>query len=210
MSRSRALAVVAMIALTSVLAQAARTRGPRIHEQLSSLPLDLGTWTGSEAPPFDEETVKVLGADAYLTRSYTGSSGTPVDLYIAYYGSQQPGASIHSPLHCLPGTGWEPLDISSVQVAQADGVPGQARRLLVRKNADRALVIYWYAVHGRMIASEIASKAWLLRDSLFLQRSDAALVRIVVPVQGTAVDAAQREGLAFAHDVLPYLPHLWS
>jgi len=71
-------------------------------------------------------------------------------------------------------------------------------------------VLYWYAVHGRVLASETLSKIWLLHDSLTLQRSDAALVRIVVPVDGTAVDAAQHEGLAFAHEVLPYLPQLWS
>ena len=210
MNRIRALALIAMIAVTGVLAQAARTRGPQLHAQLSSLPLDLGAWTGRDGAPFDDETVRILGADEYLNRSYAGSSGVPVDLYIAYYGRQQPGASIHSPLHCLPGTGWEPLDIASVSIAQPGGAAGEARRLVVRKNGDRAVVIYWYAVHGRMIANEIASKAWLLHDSLRFQRSDAALVRIVVPVQGTAIDAAQREGLAFAHDVLPYLPHLWS
>ena len=80
----------------------------------------------------------------------------------------------------------------------------------INAETDRAVVLYWYAVHGRMIGNEIVSKAWLLHDSLRFQRSDAALVRIVVPVQGTAIDAAQREGLLFAHDVLPYLPHLWS
>jgi EpsI family protein len=204
MNRTRALAVIAMIAVTGGLAQAARTRGPQLQAQLSSLPLDIGTWTGRDGAPFDDETVRILGADTYLNRSYAGSSGVPVDLYIAYYGRQQPGASIHSPLHCLPGTGWEPLDIASVAIAQPGGAAGEARRLVVRKNGDRAVVIYWYAVHGRMIANEIASKAWLLHDSLRYQRSDAALVRIVVPVQGTAIDAAQREGLAFAHDVLPY------
>jgi hypothetical protein len=54
------------------------------------------------------------------------------------------------------------------------------------------------------------SKAWLLHDSVRFRRSDAALVRIVVPVEGNGIDVAQRQGLAFARDVLPYLPRLWS
>jgi EpsI family protein len=209
-SRVRACVVALMIGVTASLAHAARARGPQLHAQLTSLPFQVSAWSGRDTPPLDDETVRLLGADAYLERSYTATSETPVELYIAYYGRQQPGASIHSPLHCLPGTGWEPLEIATVPLAQPDGTVGQLRRLLVRKNMDRAVVLYWYAVHGRMVASEMWSKAWLLHDSLRFHRSDAALVRIVVPVRGSAIEAAQRQGLAFAHDVLPYLPHLWS
>ena len=78
------------------------------------------------------------------------------------------------------------------------------------RTATAPLSCTWYAVHGRMLASETTSKAWLLHDSLRFHRSDAALIRIVVGVDGADIDAAQREGLAFAHDVLPYLPRLWS
>ena len=198
-----------LIAATGALAQAARVQGPTRTAQLESLPYELAGWRGRDAAPPDPETLRILGADDYLNRSYAGSSGTPIDLYIAYYGRQQPGVSIHSPLHCLPGTGWEPLDITTVSIASAAG-PAEARQMIVRKNMDRAVVFYWYAIHGRTLASETMSKAWLLHDSLRLHRSDAALVRIVVPVHGIATGAAQREGLAFAHDVLPYLPHLWS
>jgi EpsI family protein len=206
----RASAVLLMIAVTASLAHAARARGPQQHAELVSLPLQLSTWTGHDAAPLDDETVRLLGADAYLERSYAAGSGPPVDFYIAYYGRQRPGASIHSPLHCLPGTGWEPIDVTTVSLPQADGTVGQLRRLVVRKNMERAVVFYWYAVHGRMIASEILSKAWLLHDGVRFHRSDAALVRIVVPIDGDRVDAAQRQGLAFARDVLPYLPRLWS
>ena len=51
------------------------------------------------------------------------------------------------------------------------------------------------------------SKAWLLHDSVRYRRSDAALVRIVVPVadrQGTT-EAAEQRALAFARAVLPRL-----
>lgn len=210
MNRMRGLAALLMIAATGALAHAARVQGPAMQAHLASLPYQVGDRSGRDAAAPDAETLRILAADSYLNRSYAGASGTPVDLYIAYYGRQRPGVSIHSPLHCLPGTGWEPLDIATVAVAPPGLAGGTARRLIVRKNLDRAVVIYWYAIHGRMIAGETTSKAWLLHDSLRLHRSDAALVRIVVPVRGAAVDAAEREGLAFARDVLPYLPHLWS
>jgi EpsI family protein len=209
MNLTRAFAAFLMIAATGALAHASRVQAPR-QAQLASLPYDVSRWTGRDAAAPDAETLRILAADAYLNRSYAGASGTPIDLYIAYYGQQRPGVSIHSPLHCLPGTGWEPLDIATVPLATPDGARGEARRMIVRKDMDRAVVLYWYEIHGRVLANESLSKVWLLHDSLRFHRSDAALVRIVVPVRGAAVDAAQQEGLAFARDVLPFLPHLWS
>jgi EpsI family protein len=210
MNRGRAFAALLMIAVTGALTQAARVQGPPRQAHLESLPYQLSAWSGRDAAAADPETLRILAADTYLNRSYASVSGTPIDLYIAYYGRQRPGVSIHSPLHCLPGTGWEPLDIATVPLQQADGSGAAARRLIVRRNADRAVVLYWYAIHGRTIADETVSKAWLLHDSLRFHRSDAALVRIVVPIRDGAAGAAEREGLAFARGVLGYLPHLWS
>jgi exosortase D (VPLPA-CTERM-specific) len=210
MNWHRALAALLMIAATGALAHAARVQGPAARAQLESLPYQVAGWKGRDATAPDAETLRILAADTYLNRSYANGSGTPIDLYIAYYGRQQPGVSIHSPLHCLPGTGWEPLDIATLTIAQPGGAEGQLRRLIVRKNMASAVVLYWYAIHGRMIANETLSKAWLLHDSLRFHRSDAALVRIVVPVRGAAMDAAEHDALAFAGDVLPYLPHLWN
>jgi EpsI family protein len=210
MSRMRTIVVLLLLGLTGTVAHAVRAHGSKLQVRLTALPFQLSTWTGHDGPPLDNDTERLLAADAYLDRSYAGATGTPVDLYIAYYSRQQPGASIHSPLHCLPGTGWEPIEITTIPVTQPGGAAGDVRRMLVRKNGDRAIVLYWYAVHGRMLASETFSKLWLLHDSLTSGRSDAALVRIVVPVDGAAVEAAQHEGLAFANEVLPYLPQLWS
>lgn len=209
MSTARTFIALLLVTAAGALAHA-RVQGVPRHASLGLLPYQVSAWSGRDAAPLDAETLRVLAADTYLNRSYSGGSGTPIGLYIAHYAHQRPGVSIHSPLHCLPGTGWEPLDVATVDLAQPDGTHGQVRRLVVRKNMNRALVLYWYAIHGRMIASETLSKAWLLHDSLRYHRSDAALVRIVVPIHGPAIDDAQREGLAFAHDVLPYLPHLWS
>jgi EpsI family protein len=81
--------------------------------------------------------------------------------------------------------------------------------MIVRKHRTRALVLYWYAVHGRLLADEYASRLWLLHDSVRLGRSDAALVRIVVPITDSD-EVAERRAVAFARDVMPYLSRLWS
>jgi EpsI family protein len=213
-TRCPACIAVALVLGTGALAQAARSTTIRPAVNLEALPLSIGPWHGADAGRLDDESAQILAADGYLNRSYHTTSGdAALGLYVAYYAAQRPGVSIHSPLHCLPGTGWEPLDVSTIALpVERDGDAPRLRRMVVSKNPDRALVLYWYAVHGRMLAGEMESKLWLLHDSLRLHRSDAALVRIVVPAgrDAASVDGAERQGVAFVRDLLPMLSHLWS
>jgi EpsI family protein len=176
---------------------------------LSALPIALGQWQGAAAPPLDDAVVRALAADSYINRTYAAADGVPIGLYVAFYGGQKPGDSIHSPLNCLPGTGWEPIAISTIWLARPDGASGAVRRMIVRKDDQRDLVLYWYQVHGRMIASEWNSKLHLLVDGVRLHRTDAALVRIAVPVSESAV-AAEARAASFARALLPPLSRLWS
>ena len=208
MSRARLLVALLLVASTGVLTTATRrTGGTDLQPRLETLPYEMGAWNGDEAAALDAETVQAVGADQHVNRSYTDGATTPVGLYVAYYAQPRPGVSLHSPLNCLPGTGWEALDVATLDLGA-----GEARRLIVRKNRDRAVVLYWYSIHGRTLASEAKSKAWLLHDSVWRQRSDAALVRIVVPIAGRdgSVQAAEARALAFARDLLPHLSDLWS
>jgi EpsI family protein len=173
----------------------------------ASLPLAIGDWRGADSSALDSETRRLLAADGIVNRVYTRSGDVPVELYIAYYERQRPGVSIHSPLHCLPGSGWEIASMDHVALDQ----PGTARvrRLIVQKDRMRALVLYWYAIHGRMVTSETASRMYLLGDRARFGRNDAALVRVVVPL-AAGDDRATSHGVRFIRDLLPVLPRLWS
>lgn len=142
------------------------------------------TLTGAE--------LRILRPDDYLLRTYRDIRGTDMTLFVAYYGKQTSGASIHSPRNCLPGTGWEPLRHDRIDTPTAYG-PGQINRYLVEHGSGaRALVYYWYQGRGRVIANEYTVKLDLLRDALFRRRTDEALVRLVIPVssgQGTLTRA---------------------
>jgi EpsI family protein len=211
--RARAFVAIVLILGAGALARAARTAAQRPAADLGALPLAIGAWSGRDAGALDEESERILAADAYLNRSYSSAqTAAPLGLYIAYYTEQRPGVSIHSPLHCLPGNGWEPLDVSTIALTGGGDDAARVRRMIVSKNLDRALVLYWYAVHGRMLSGEVASKLWLLHDSLRFHRTDAALVRIVVPVgrDAVSIDAAEQQGVGFVRDLLPFLSHLWS
>jgi EpsI family protein len=208
MNSPRLAFAAGVLAVTSFVTQAAYHSKPGLWLGPSQLPLTLGDWQGREGGPLDAETMAVLRADGVINRVYARADQSPVDLYVAYYARQQPGVSIHSPLHCLPGTGWEVQSAGSLDLPSSRGITGEARKLIAQKNRDRALVLYWYSVHGRMVGSETASRLYLLGDRLRLGRNDAALVRVVAPLdEGEA--AAEQQAVGFIRDLLPQLPRLW-
>jgi EpsI family protein len=203
----RGVVLIALLVVTAILAGPTGTRAIETAA-MERLPYAMGEWNGADDDSLDETTAAELGADAYLTRTYSAAGGPPLGLYVAYYGSQRPGVSIHSPLHCLPGTGWEALAVATAAIPGSGAAAGgSARVVTMRKNFDRAVVIYWYQIHGRTVANEITSKLYLLSDSVRRAGSDAALVRIVVPVV-TEPEAATAQGLSFARHLLPQLAPL--
>jgi EpsI family protein len=219
MSTARAAIAVVLLASAAVATRIGPAGTPAGNAALDSLPYTIGAWKGADAQPpdadDDTDTEQPLDADAILNRTYTPASeaepqsrADAVGLYIAYYREQRPGAGVHSPLHCLPGTGWEPEDARTIDIAGA-GTNSRMKRLIVRKNLNRAIVLYAYRVHGRLVANELLSKFWLVNDRIRGGRGDAALVRIVAPVTQT-IEAAEERGLAFTRDFLPYIFELWS
>ena len=202
MSTRRLAVSASLVALTIVLAAAA-------HRPVSAavappeIPLLLAAWEGEDAGPLDPEIEGSVNADHILNRTYTDADGVTSGLYIAFYAQQRPGTSSHSPLHCLPGTGWEVVSNDTVNVT-LDERAGSIRRLIAQKDASRVLVLYWYAIHGRMIASDFGSRLQLLTDRVRLGRNDAALVRLAVPVTGSDRDA-ERRGMAFIRALSRYL-----
>src|SRR4051812_47075404 len=104
------IVVVAMILLSGagVIATASRPEQVPPRQPLANFPMELGNWRGSKEADFTADVLDVLGVDEYINRLYRPKSGY-AGLYIGYSRSQRQGDTIHSPLNCLPGAGWEPL-----------------------------------------------------------------------------------------------------
>jgi len=164
---------------------------------LHGVPLAIDAWRGRDDAPLDADTLRVLQADDYLLRTYARDS-RPLGLYIAYYATQRSGHTVHSPLNCLPGTGWEWLERGRVPIAVADGSPIVVNRAVAQRDADRMLVYYWYQSRGRVVASEYENKLRLIGDALRLHRSDGALVRLVSPVARGSATSADAESFIAA------------
>jgi EpsI family protein len=156
---------------------------------LTALPLQIGDWRGRDLDRLDREIEATLQADNYLLRRYTRDAAV-VDLFIAYYATQRSGHTIHSPLNCLPGSGWEWVDRRREQLSVGSGRVIDINANVARKNGERDLVDYWYQSHGRAVASEYRNKLLLVQDALTLHRSDGALVRVTTPVLASTAPTA--------------------
>jgi len=148
-----------------------------------------------------------LGPGDFLVRDYYApDQPEPTNLYIAYFPSQRTGDTIHSPKNCLPGAGWAPVGNDRITLVVPGHAPFPANRYVIAKGGARQLVLYWYWAHDRGVASEYSAKFYLVKDSIRMNRSDGALVRIVTPVlPGETLDAAQQRLLPFASHVVPLL-----
>jgi hypothetical protein len=197
MSRARAIAVV--LVLTSALSRARCGVPRRRHTSQASYTFD--GWRGAEAAALDDETLRILAADDVLNRTYVAGDRTPVGLYVAYYAGSVPASA--STRRCIVFRGRLGSPRGGYLELRFPGSPAARCAAWLRAAMyQRALVLYWYQSHGRVIASEFTTKLTQLADSVRLHRSDAAMIRIVVPI-GASVQQADERGLAFARDLAP-------
>ena len=211
MIRRALRASACVVAASAYLTIALRAEPTPIREPLSGLPLEIDGWHGQIEPDLSDEIVHQLGVDEYIVRSYV-SDDAVVGLYVGFYASQRQGDTIHSPLNCLPGAGWVPIEQGRTVVPVRTTPGGSMRRIeinrfVIQKGLDRQVVYYWYQSHDRVVASEYWAKLYTIVDAIRYNRTDAALVRVTVPIgsddgaRGRAVAA----GVGFVQALFPLL-----
>lgn len=177
-------AVFLVILLCGIFVNWFQYRGelPVGRRPLSEIPSRLGDWEQRNPDiRFDLENEKVLRASDYVMRDYYGP-GKRLNLYVGYYASQRAGSTYHSPLSCLPGTGWEMAEPQLIEIATPGGRRLSVNRYIVSRGEHREYLIYWYQGRGRTFASEYRDKLYTSLDSVMLRRSDGGMVRIMTPI----------------------------
>ena len=116
----------------------------------------------------------------------------------------------HSPKNCLPGSGWTPLN--SVR---------NCRRHLRTRTHHRESATWWLTATSavwcsiginrahRVVASEYKAKFWVMADAVRLNRTDTALVRVVVPIVNRDEDAAVQTATDFVKSFYATLRHIF-
>jgi EpsI family protein len=207
-SRNARVAVVILLLGGTALFLRALDRKQSVvpRTALASFPLELKSWAGTDIP-IPPETRRSLGAGEFLQRMYKDqlNGGAYVDLYVAYVPDQH-ALFRHLPQVCLEGAGWSPVESDTTTLAFPDDAPFPANRYVIAKGDDRQLVMFWYSVRGRRVASQDWMNVYLALDSLRLSRTDNALIRMNTELQpGEKPEDAERRLLSFAGLVNPLL-----
>jgi len=176
------------------------------RKPLQDFPQSIGAWqkTGNDQI-LDDETLKVLRASDYLLRDFRKPDGQVANLYVGYYASQRTGATYHSPLNCLPGSGWILSEPGKATITLPDGTSFIANKYVIQNGDYKSFMIYWYQGRGRNVASEYWGKIYTVLDSVRLRRSDGAMVRVTVPFHDSEA-VAQQAAIEFASAASSVLP----
>ena len=163
-----------------------------IRKSFKDFPGVVGAWRAEQTTTFDDEIINILKVNDYVMRRYV-DEGQSIWLYMGYWQTQRKGAQIHSPKNCLPGAGWEPVEAKMLDIPLgSERSPIRVNRYLLQKDRERLLVLYWYQSQGRAIASEVDARVQLVKNALFHNRTDGALVRVSSSVQGSVAETEAR------------------
>lgn len=173
---------------------------------LSSFPKQIADWQLQSEGVVSAEVNEVLQADDLLNRNYLLPDRVVANLFVAAFRSQRNGKAPHSPKNCLPGAGWVQQEEGIVSVPVGGGASIETNRYVVAKGGSRSLVYYWYQSRDRAVANEYRAKGYVVLDAIRLNRTDTALVRVVIGMPETRTDqeAAKIRDLAdgYARDFI--------
>jgi EpsI family protein len=172
-------------------------------KDLSLFPSRINQWIGRDYN-FDPNVLELLGTDNLLNRAYVNHKGDSISLYVGYYRSQKTGDQIHSPLHCYPGTGWNPISRKVVPVHLQDRVI-HINRMLIQNGSERQMVAYWYQSQNKAIATEYMQRLNLIINALRKNRTDGSLIRISTTIAGDDPEGYWKTMTDFIKETYPFL-----
>jgi exosortase D (VPLPA-CTERM-specific) len=178
-----------------------------VRHEFTEFPMQLGNWSG-QREVLDKIYLDALELTDYIVADYNRPGGrAPVNFYSAFYAAQQGTNRIHSPRNCIPGGGWEIVDMSQRQISLGDTDRKlSVNRVMIGLGEQKELVYYWYRERGRSMTNENVVKWFLFWDALKRNRTDGALVRLVIPLTRSMSEmAADAELQQFAALLQPRL-----
>jgi EpsI family protein len=191
-------ALLGILSLTLAASLMSERRYPdSLARSLKEIPLSLAGWSYAGDAPLPNNALQRLVPTDYVSRVYT-RNGANLGLLVAFYAEQRSGESMHSPKHCLPGSGWEIWKYSEATL------PVNGREVAINVDSienegTRDIILYWYQSRNEITASEFVGKIRLVRDTLLTGHTAGALVRILL----SDTPEARAQGLAFAQQLVP-------
>lgn len=157
-----------------------RNRTP-LAKPFSQFPEAVGSWSGKRQV-MEKIYLDELELNDYLLADFRNSRGEVINCYVAFSDFQAKGKASHSPASCLPGSGWELKEPDKISVTDATGRMISVNRAMMVMGNERRLTYYWFDQRGRILTDLYQIKLFNFVDSITLNRTDGALVRLITPL----------------------------
>ncbi len=188
-----------IVSLLLVLTIAAKEWIDRRSSGQSPLPpvalhYSYGNWRGSDLA-LDKDVIEMLKSNQIISRRYRNDKGQIAYVYGAFYFSQGTNRTMHSPLNCYPGSGWEIVDKEEVELhgLKRPDIKIKAQKAVIRKGLDERILYFWYYAGGRNAPDQYLNKALTLHGAIIEGRTDGALITISTGVPPQSMKAEDFE-----------------
>jgi exosortase D (VPLPA-CTERM-specific) len=180
---------------------------PPVSQPFKAFPLTVGGWKG-ERQFLDQEFIEELDFSDYASIDYSKNDSLPINMYVAYYASQQKGKSIHSPETCLPGSGWVFKNAGTLTIPLSGKTSSSitVKRALIEKGGNMQLVYFWFNQRGRTLTNAYEMKIYNFWDAIIKKRTDGALIRVISPIASSEkIEDADTRLQSFIREIIPLL-----
>ncbi len=154
---------------------------------------------------FEQDVIDILKPDDYFVGNYLSQQEQPVGLYMVYYSQQRDGSAVHSPKVCIPGGGWIVEDSTVIEFPVQDSSLA-VNRVLIKKGDRKQLVYYWINQMGVNYTNEYFARISLIKSAIADNRSDGALIRVNMIVEGNNLAEADDMLQSFVQAASLHLP----
>lgn len=198
---ARFMAVYLLMIITGLFINLHSDIAVPINRPFNEFPKSNQGWQMTSQSVFSERELKMLKPTDYLYRDYLGSGGSHVELYIGYHGGGKDSGGIHSPKHCLPGSGW--YKVKNNEISLDVGTKNiNLVKAIYQKGEVKTLFLYWYQLKGKSLSDEYSLKLSEILNSIFYRRRDSAFIRISVSFEADE-EKAFSTGIQFIRDFYP-------
>jgi len=199
--RTAWITVSAVLVLTGAAQYVDRSYPVPLKHNLSELSLEGAGWMGREISPL--QTLE--GADQSVSRSYHALSGEDVRLSLWYFDTQTQGKEL-----VYPGTARLHADARRVRLSISGQGEVELNRRFIHDRGNAQMVLFWYDLNGRILASPQAVKLYTTFDAVVHGRTNGALMWVAVDLVSDD-QAGQEQAVAtlvrFVSTLYPALDH---
>lgn len=197
-------ALIALLALLTVYTYILRYGEPKPAEMpmLEKIPEKINGYI-SRSLMVSPDAMRGLGSDTTIARVYSDGPAE-LEFFLGYFRQQNRNSQIHSPKHCYPGSGWDIIRESRIELI-SEGKVIPARSILISDGKTKRFVIYWFSTNGHFTPNEFALKWQQMKFSLLSRPQAAAFVRFSVILPDGREAQFSNELVELAEKMYPHI-----